>query len=37
MGDQENRDRELENPVIALGLLLALVLLGTVAHLLGLT
>ena len=36
MGDHEYRDRDLEHPVIALGLLFALALLGTVARLLGL-
>ena len=36
MGDREYRDRELEQPVVALGLVLALALLATIAHLSGL-
>ena len=36
MSDHEYRDRELEHPVIALGLVLGLARVGTIVHLLGL-
>ena len=36
MGDHEYRDQEIEHPVIALGVVMMLGLLGTIAHMAGL-